>query len=158
MKLGLSTWVIAGDDVPGGWLSSGPRPVFAADIDCGTSVVLDAVGLEERVRALLATERGFGTLEQVAARLDVPTSTLKLGLAACGLTFWRLLDRARRDRALFLLRSTSLKVDAVAYELGYSSLPNFIRAFRRWTGCTPAAYRRAGVQRAFLPGARAGAL
>ena len=47
----------------------------------------------------------------------------------------------RRDRALTLLRS-SLSLGTVASRLGYSDLANFTRAFRRWTGTTPGAYRR----------------
>jgi AraC-like DNA-binding protein len=39
----------------------------------------------------------------------------------------------------------SLSVDAIAERLGYSTVPNFIRAFRRWTGRPPATYRRAGA-------------
>jgi len=35
----------------------------------------------------------------------------------------------------------------VAERLGYSNVPNFTRAFRRWTGKTPAAYRRANGTR-----------
>jgi AraC-like DNA-binding protein len=30
----------------------------------------------------------------------------------------------------------------VAERVGYSNVANFMRAFRRWTGQTPAAYRR----------------
>jgi AraC-like DNA-binding protein len=33
-------------------------------------------------------------------------------------------------------------VTEIADELGYSDVANFTRAFRRWTGDTPAAYRR----------------
>jgi hypothetical protein len=36
-----------------------------------------------------------------------------------------------------------LSLTEITERLGYSTLPNFARAFRRWTGQTPAAYRRA---------------
>jgi AraC-like DNA-binding protein len=34
-------------------------------------------------------------------------------------------------------------LDAVAYRLGFQSAATFVRAFRRWTGTTPGAFRRA---------------
>jgi AraC-like DNA-binding protein len=41
------------------------------------------------------------------------------------------------------LGSSQLTLLEITERLGYSTLPNFSRAFRRWTGETPAAYRRA---------------
>jgi AraC-like DNA-binding protein len=41
-----------------------------------------------------------------------------------------------------LLRSSDLSIETVAERVGYSDVANFTRAFRRWTGSTPAAYRR----------------
>jgi len=42
-----------------------------------------------------------------------------------------------------MLRSSEITFEEVAERLDYSSVANFVRAFRRWTGKTPAAYRRA---------------
>ena len=36
---------------------------------------------------------------------------------------------------------TAGSVGEIAAQLGYSELPNFTRAFRKWTGMTPVAYR-----------------
>jgi AraC-like DNA-binding protein len=35
-------------------------------------------------------------------------------------------------------------VDEVARQLGYAEAASFIHAFRRWTGQTPAAWRKSG--------------
>jgi AraC-like DNA-binding protein len=53
-----------------------------------------------------------------------------------------LLDEDRRERALLLLRAGDLSVTEIGDRLGYQNTQNFERAFRRWTGTTPAAYRR----------------
>jgi len=100
-------------------------------------------GLVQRVRGLVARAGDApGTLAQVAAALNVSPRTLKRRLAAHGVSFTELLAEARRDAAVRLLSASSLSVDAIAQRLGYSTAPNFIRAFRRWTGRTPSAFRR----------------
>jgi AraC-like DNA-binding protein len=98
-----------------------------------------------RVRGALVGAGGpFPTLEQVARTLHVSPRTLKRRLAERGTSFSELLDELRRDRALLLLRSSDVSLDAVAERLGYSDVANFTRAFRRWTGTTPGAFRRGG--------------
>mgnify|MGYP000420322806 CR=1 FL=1 len=47
------------------------------------------------------------------------------------------------QRAAMVLRvEHGLSYEAIAEELGYSDVANFTRAFRRWTGTTPASFRR----------------
>jgi AraC-like DNA-binding protein len=41
-----------------------------------------------------------------------------------------------------LLEDRGLPLAEIAGRLGYTELPNFTRAFRKWTGTTPAAYRK----------------
>jgi len=93
-------------------------------------------------RVLLAEDRGFRALGEVARRLGVSTRTLKRKLAAEGTSFSEILDEERRERALLLVHSLALSLEQVAERVGYTDLANFTRAFRRWTGTTPAAFRR----------------
>jgi AraC-like DNA-binding protein len=67
--------------------------------------------------------------------------TLKRKLADHGTTFSAIRDDMRRQRALLLLDNRQLSIGEIASKLGYSELPNFTRAFRKWTGVTPVAYR-----------------
>jgi AraC-like DNA-binding protein len=108
---------------------------------------LDALGesgrLIARVRELVyVQDRGFRSLEDVASELRVSARTLKRKLSLQGVTYSDLLEVKRREVALLLLRSPSLSLDEVAEQLGYSDVANFSRAFRRWTGVAPGAYRR----------------
>lgn len=96
-----------------------------------------------RVRRLLESSReGFPAQEAVADALHMSPRTLKRQLAAQGTTFSDVLDEVRLEKALLLLGNRALGVEQVADRLGYSDVANFTRAFRRWTGTTPTAYRR----------------
>jgi AraC-like DNA-binding protein len=94
------------------------------------------------VRRLIVDARGFRTLEQVAERLHLSPRTLRRRLAAYGVNFGDLIDGERQKQAEFLLRSSERELSWICEQLGYATLPNFVRAFKRWTGITPAAYRR----------------
>jgi AraC-like DNA-binding protein len=99
--------------------------------------------LVQRVRGLLETDGGgFRSLDEVASCVHVSQRTLKRRLAAQGVTFSTLAERERRDKALVLLRSSRLSVADIAGRLDYSTASTFVRAFRRWTGTTPAVFRR----------------
>jgi AraC-like DNA-binding protein len=108
---------------------------------------LEELGVDQeilaRVRKLVARANGgFHSLDEVAGQLHVSSRTLKRRLATQGVTYSDLLEEQRREKALLLLRSSALSLDEVAEQLGYSDTSNFRRAFRRWTGLSPAAYRR----------------
>ncbi|AKU99094.1 Transcriptional regulator, AraC family [Labilithrix luteola] len=54
------------------------------------------------------------------------------------------LARWRVARAAELLRDTAEPVSTIAERVGYESTPSFNKAFKRWQGTSPGAYRRAG--------------
>jgi AraC-like DNA-binding protein len=78
----------------------------------------------------------------VARRAGVSIATLRRRLQAEGLPAFReLRDQALSQAARTLLeRRTS--PSSVAEQLGFSDLRSFSRAFKRWTGVTPAAYAK----------------
>ena len=109
---------------------------------------LDALGQEgqfaSRVRALVRSDGGdFRPVGEVAKLLHVSERTLKRHLAALGTSYTEILDDHRRDEALLLMEGADVSIDEVALRLGYSDAANFTRAFRRWTGKSPRAHRRA---------------
>ena len=85
----------------------------------------------------------IGTLEReaIAKELGMSPRTLKRRLADAGTTFSELVAIKRSNEAMKLLK-TDRSIDAVADELGYADRQSFSRAFRRWTGMTPSAYRK----------------
>jgi len=108
---------------------------------------IEALGFDGRIvgraRAVLPkTGGGFRSLEEAAEKLEVSTRTLKRKLASSGTSYGALLDEARLARGERLLQSDKRSIDEVAALVGYSDVANFTRAFRRWTGTTPAAYRK----------------
>ena len=94
-----------------------------------------------RVRALLQGDGKELDLERVAKEIGTSSRTLKRRLRERGFTFRELVDEVRSEDGFRLLRETRLSVEEVAWRVGYSSHGNFIRAFRRWTGVTPAVFR-----------------
>lgn len=103
----------------------------------------DEASVEDRVRAVLrGEERPFGELSYVAKRVGMSERTLKRRLKLKGASFQRLLDEARAERAKVLLHDGSATVDQVAAKLGYGDSANFTRAFRKWTGVSPTAWRK----------------
>jgi transcriptional regulator GlxA family with amidase domain len=51
------------------------------------------------------------------------------------------LARWRMARAGELLRSSTTRINEIATSVGYASVPSFNKAFRKWQGVTPAAFR-----------------
>lgn len=99
--------------------------------------------LLERVRATLVNEHGrYPGLPAVAKRLYMSERTLKRRLQQHSVSFQRLLDEARKRDSIRLLEDRTLNLEEVANRLGYSAPANFARAFRKWTGQTPGAFRQ----------------
>ncbi len=81
------------------------------------------------------------SMEEAAALLEVSERSLRRRLAEDATDFSGLVDRVRRDLAEHMLAAGTRSVKEIASEAGYSSLSSFYRAFRRWTGNTPASRR-----------------
>jgi AraC-like DNA-binding protein len=93
-----------------------------------------------RIRAALITNPD-ASLEALARAQHLSPRTLKRKLADEGTTFTVIRSELLRQRALLLLDDRRLSVGEIAARLGYTELPNFTRAFRKWTGMTPVGYR-----------------
>lgn len=96
--------------------------------------------LSESVRRAIASALppGDPRLKSTAARLGLSPRTLQRRLRREHTSHREILDRVRRERALRLLRRDELSVEQIAEQLGFSEPSAFHRAFRRWTGRTPA--------------------
>ncbi len=116
-----------------------------AQCDRELAALKEAGGFVGRVRSRVARggaeARGMRDLDEVARALSVSGRTLKRRLSEQGTSFSAVLEEVRRQRALLLLSDRRVALADVAERLGYSDSANFTRAFRRWTGQTPASYR-----------------
>lgn len=99
--------------------------------------------LLHRVEHIVATTlgRGLPEMEQVAAQLGTSARTLQRRLSERETTFQALVDGVRRTYAERYLADGRLALGEIAFLVGFSDASNFHRAFRRWTGKTPAAFR-----------------
>jgi len=101
--------------------------------------------LTEQVAGLLGPlleGRREPDLEHVAARLKMPAWTLRRKLAEEHTGFREILNQTRRDLALAYIRDTELSLGEITWLLGFTSAEAFQRAFKRWAGQPPGAYRR----------------
>jgi AraC-like DNA-binding protein len=94
---------------------------------------------------------GDPSLEATAARLGASRRTLQRRLQEHGTSHHDLVDGVRRDLALKLLADPKTSITEAAYLLGFSEPAAFFRAFKRWTGKTPAEHRRVREGRSVPP-------
>lgn len=80
----------------------------------------------------------------IAAKLHMSPRSLQRRLQSEGTSFAAVLFALRRDLALRYLRDKRIAIGEVGFLLGFVDVAAFQRAFKRWTGTTPAQYRRAG--------------
>lgn len=106
---------------------------------------LPTLDFAESIRQTLRVLLEFGelTLPGVAEAAGTSVRSLQRHLAASALSFARLVDEARFQAASRLLRDPAVRIVDVSVALGYTDAANFTRAFRRWAGVPPLAFRRA---------------
>jgi AraC-like DNA-binding protein len=103
--------------------------------------------LAQRVRAeLLRRARvGLPPIEEVARTLGVSPRTLQRRLSEEGHGYAALAEEVRARLAGEYLNDPALTIGEIAYLLGFSEPSAFSRAFRRWTGRSPQAFRSGSV-------------
>lgn len=96
----------------------------------------------DRVIAGELERRAPPTQEDMAGEIHLTTRTLIRRLQREDTAFKKILEELRREYAQTLLHNARLTVADVGELLGYGEPANFGRAFRRWYGTSPAAWRR----------------
>jgi len=99
-------------------------------------------GLEEKVRQHLVSSRNFASLQQTAEHFHMSQRTFRRRLDEEGTAFQDILDKVRQQLAETYLSDSSLSIQHTAELLGFHDVSNFRRAFIRWTGLSPAQYKR----------------
>jgi AraC-like DNA-binding protein len=104
----------------------------------------DDLGVIAAVTAL-SLLNGYPRLDWVASKLGTTRRSLQRRLKGHGTSFAELVERALRERAEKLVAQSDAPLTSIAFELGYSDIAHFSRAFKKWTGMPPSARRAAGA-------------
>lgn len=130
-------------------LPQGDRQTWlACERECAAELKRDPDGgaIVSRVRSRLLADPGrIPSMGEVAAELYVDTRTLRRRLEIEGMSFRSLVGTVRTELAVDLLSNTRLSVEEVSQRLGYMDSRSFARAFKRWTGASPASSRAAST-------------
>jgi AraC-like DNA-binding protein len=106
-----------------------------------------ALSTGDRVRRLLLGSTPGSVTETEAARaMFVSKRTLARRLEAEGTSYRRIREGLLSELAARHLRESSLTVEAVSAMLGYGDTAAFRKAFRRWYGTSPTAFRAGAVR------------
>jgi AraC-like DNA-binding protein len=116
-----------------------PLPSYAPGLAAPSTDPL--ASLSQAVEGLLSL--GEPEIAAAAEAAGVSVRTLQRHLRDAGDSFGELVARLRLRAAARLLADPDLKVIEISASLGYTDSANFTRAFRRWTGLSPQAFRRA---------------
>ena len=106
--------------------------------------------LTEEVQRLLQVKLIWETCTatMAASLYSVSRRTLHRYLKAEGSTFRQVANRVRREIVCTLLAKTDMPLSQIAEVLNYSEISAFSRAFRRWSGQPPSAWRSSHRARA----------
>ncbi len=103
-----------------------------------------AENLTDRVRALLRYEQDVSRMNvrHIAGLLNMNVRALRRRLGAERAPITNLLDEARLRVAQRALSRPDASIKVVAHQLGFSEPSAFHRAFKRWSGQTPAQFMK----------------
>ena len=97
-----------------------------------------------RVKASLLESLGQGSVTElaVAQSLHMSTRNLNRKLSAENTSFKQLLLEIRSELASQYINDPTLTLTEISYQLGFSEISSFSRAYKRWTGQSPSDARR----------------
>lgn len=113
--------------------------------------LLEQLGQQHTLRAQIEARilpdlhEGTLSMDKVARDLGMSRQTLYRRLRDEGITFAELHDDLRQRMAQDYLTTRKVSVNETACLLGFSEASSFVRAFKRWTGQSPTAFRDAAA-------------
>lgn len=125
-------------------------PVFAGDLafrrydkiaQAFAALLDDEEDLATRSQRLIWAYSPPPDRDRLADMLNISTRTLSRQLKECGTSYNKLLRQVQLERAMKYLNDTGMSVAKIADHLGYSEPGAFTRAFQRWVGASPLAWR-----------------
>ena len=130
--------------VPNALGDEGITRFLISHLDQELSEIDDAPPLEVATKDAIARalSEGLPKMADVARGLGLSARSFHRRLAEHGLTFQTLTEDTRRELAVGMLREDQYSLSEIAFLTGFSEQSAFTRAFKRWTGQTPASYRK----------------
>ncbi len=99
--------------------------------------------IERKVRSLLIQASGkFAAIGSIASQLEMSESTLRRVLKVENTSYQKILEQMKKKKSIEYLTTSSLPIDDISFLVGFSDTSNFRRAFKKWTGESPIAYRK----------------
>ena len=100
--------------------------------------------LEQQVyyRVVKLLNAGNLSLDSLAEDMHLSTRNLQLKLKEHDTSFQVLRDKALQNEAQLLLGNSNYGITEIAYMLEFANGAGFTRAFKRWTGLSPAEFRK----------------
>jgi len=103
----------------------------------------DRLLLTQVKQALAMHPQSTHSAAELAPLLNLSPRSLHRQLKEEGISLQHVKDEVRRERAIELLQRTRKPIKQVAESAGFQNEKSFIRAFKQWTGQTPAVFREA---------------
>ncbi|MCK0106855.1 AraC family transcriptional regulator [Marinobacter sp. S0848L] len=96
-----------------------------------------------RIRGLIGRDfsKPMPDFDWIAQELHTSPQTLRRRLKQENTSFQEIKDLLRRDMAIYYLSHQDLPINDIAERVGFTEPSTFHRAFKKWTGVTPGAWR-----------------
>ncbi|HHO59041.1 MAG TPA: AraC family transcriptional regulator [Thiotrichales bacterium] len=124
--------------------SANPRLAQLSDqITIETLARLERDNIVAQVKTEILNQLASGSVTDVsvAQGLNLSPRSLQRKLQGDNTTFKTLLNVLREELAKKYLKDSNTRLVEIAFMLGYAEYSSFSRAFKRWTGVSPKAYR-----------------
>jgi AraC-like DNA-binding protein len=100
-----------------------------------------SIAMQVRSKIIDQLPDGIPRQDHIAGSLNLSLRSLQRRLREEETSFKDLLENTRQTLAGQYLRESHRSIGEITYLLGFSESSNFTRAFKRWTGMTPAEFR-----------------
>ncbi len=98
----------------------------------------DATDVVAQIRQIIdGYESHYPSVPEIARMFGVSERTLRRKLDEAGIGYRELVDARKKHLAISMLARKDVNIAELAETLGYTESASFLRAFKRWTGCTP---------------------
>lgn len=101
----------------------------------------DDVVMQVKQKLIDQLPTGKVTQKDIATALHISERNLQRKLAERKTSYKKILDDVRRELAKGYINDARLSINEITYLIGFSEPANFTRAFKRWHGTSPSAYR-----------------